>query len=476
MITKDTTFQRKRIIALLIATLLLLSCVISTTSARQKYRTFNQNELSFKKTKVKVTTTQKNFTFRNDVLGIPVSGLYLDLNAEVISVQDSGGFSMLMFGPKRKNIHLTGRTVEPGDSVVLSFAFDKKGSRQRVNFWQWDTGGVIVGDLYEQLQGVIQDQSFSNPNGGTVRDYLYKKVITRPNGLVIGIPRIDSAKNYGWIRFKASDKKYFPHTGTARCFDYIVNGNGSTKRFVRELKNPHVNKHDNHLLGELHTLKLAIIANEAGVTDPDTGTSFGDLLYNDSTNSLDPCNGESISEIAHLADSALTYCNNFVSTFYLTLDSCITRINRAFDGPYVAYARLPLRIRGTQDLSEVPFLHPNAVATNTFNRRSSLSSIIEDVPQRSLLMQNYPNPFNPTTTINFHLAVPSIVTLKVYNMIGQEVATLLDQEELGEGDQSADFNAGQLSSGVYFYNIVIQSTDEDVPQYVQSVKRMLLLK
>lgn len=473
---KYTTFHGGRTIAAVFSLLFLMTIVTTTLFAWQKYRTFNQDDLSLKKAKFKITTTLVQFTFKNDSLDVPVNSLHIRLNAEVVSIEDSGGFNMFMFGPKRKNIDLSGIDIQPGDSVTICLAFDRKGAGKHVTFWQWDTNGVFAGNLRGPIAGLIEDQTFSNPNGGTVRDYLYKNIITKPNGLVIGIPT--PAPNVGWIRYKASDKKDFPHTGAARCFDNIVTGNGRFKAFVGELKNPHVSKHDNHLLGELHALKLAIIANDAGVTDPDTGTSLGNLIYNDTSNVTDPYNGMSIRDIAHLADSALTYCGNFISTDYIALDFCISRINQAFDGPYDAYEKVPLEIRGTHDLSEIPFLHsnPSPAAAIRPTKFSSSAFIVENVPQSTRLMQNYPNPFNPTTTIDFHLSVPSIVTLKVYNLLGQEIATLFDQEELGEGDQSADFNARELTSGVYFYTIVAQSTDEDTPQYFHSVKRMLLLK
>jgi|WetSurMetagenome_2_1015567.scaffolds.fasta_scaffold40749_2 hypothetical protein len=68
------------------------------------------------------------------------------------------------------------------------------------------------------------------------------------------------------------------------------------------------------------------------------------------------------------------------------------------------------------------------------------------------LSQNYPNPFNPSTKIEFSLPKQSQVTLKVYNLIGQEVATLVN-EVLGAGNHSTSFNALRLASGVYFYTI-----------------------
>lgn len=69
------------------------------------------------------------------------------------------------------------------------------------------------------------------------------------------------------------------------------------------------------------------------------------------------------------------------------------------------------------------------------------------------LEQNYPNPFNPTTTIRFSLAEKSNVSLKVYDMLGREVASLLNNQELGAGSQNVTFDASKLASGIYVYTL-----------------------
>ncbi|MDP2209250.1 MAG: T9SS type A sorting domain-containing protein [Bacteroidota bacterium] len=96
------------------------------------------------------------------------------------------------------------------------------------------------------------------------------------------------------------------------------------------------------------------------------------------------------------------------------------------------------------------------------------------VPDKFELYQNYPNPFNPSTIINYQLpsvgrnGIPTYyVTLKVYNMLGQEVATLVN-EKREAGRYEVEFNASTLPSGVYFYRLQTETFTE--------TKKLLLLK
>ena len=75
-----------------------------------------------------------------------------------------------------------------------------------------------------------------------------------------------------------------------------------------------------------------------------------------------------------------------------------------------------------------------------------------NVPEEFQLQQNYPNPFNPTTTIEFALPKQSNVTLKLFDILGREIATLVDAE-LESGVHKINFDGQDLATGIYFYRI-----------------------
>jgi Secretion system C-terminal sorting domain len=88
------------------------------------------------------------------------------------------------------------------------------------------------------------------------------------------------------------------------------------------------------------------------------------------------------------------------------------------------------------------------------------------VPKMFALSQNYPNPFNPSTVISYQLPVNSHVVLKVYDILGREVATLVNEREQA-GTHGVKFDGANLPSGVYFYRLATQG-------FVRTMKMILL--
>ena len=133
------------------------------------------------------------------------------------------------------------------------------------------------------------------------------------------------------------------------------------------------------------------------------------------------------------------------------------------DGDY--FFRLVTSVTGDAEYNLI-----NAVNdAGTVAKRSSnkISFTGQEIPVTYDLSQNFPNPFNPATTIIYQLPQNGFVTLKVYDILGKEVATLVNEQKI-QGRYSVNFDASRLASGVYIYQLRVND-------YVSS-KKMLLLK
>ncbi|MBK9332394.1 MAG: T9SS type A sorting domain-containing protein [Ignavibacteria bacterium] len=95
------------------------------------------------------------------------------------------------------------------------------------------------------------------------------------------------------------------------------------------------------------------------------------------------------------------------------------------------------------------------------------NEVIIGIPSKYDLSQNYPNPFNPSTTISYEIPVDGAVSLKIFDMSGKEVMSLVDGVK-NAGYYSINFNAANLSSGIYFYSLSAND--------FTSVKKMMLIK
>lgn len=139
-------------------------------------------------------------------------------------------------------------------------------------------------------------------------------------------------------------------------------------------------------------------------------------------------------------------------------DQTLPIANRSFEGFGGFFGNF--RNAATDDpMIRATVLMPNLVG---------ISQISTEVPDKFTLSQNYPNPFNPSTTINFSIPSSSHITLKVYNMLGKEVATLVDEFKTS-GTYSYNYTAAsELTSGVYFYTL---TTDN-----FKDTKKLVLIK
>jgi uncharacterized delta-60 repeat protein len=106
-------------------------------------------------------------------------------------------------------------------------------------------------------------------------------------------------------------------------------------------------------------------------------------------------------------------------------------------------------------------------ATIKYSSTTGVKHLSNNLPVNYILSQNYPNPFNPVTTIEFQIPKTGLVFLKIYDILGQEIATLIDQP-LPAGQHQVQWDASNVSSGVYFYRLKVGDH--------QAIRKMLLVR
>lgn len=308
----------------------------------------------------------------------------------------------------------------------------------------------------------------------------------QPKGMLIGTSR-DAVSSYtiSFRTYKDIVSSLVPNhgqtqTGTPEC---LCTG-ASAVSFKKQLHILPPNKYSNRLFAEAVALKTSIAASDSNITT----IGFGDLIFDEGGEN--PLNGKPVRAIADVVNqymssaAAFGYCQ--MPGGYEWLDSMslyqtIRKIDSAFCGPMGYTSWTPgthphLTLTQVRSVLDIPYLHIDST-----NPGSPLKPqvALSTTPRRFELAQNYPNPFNPTTTISFSLPHEAKVTLKIYNLLGQEVATLLNREDMDEGDQEIDFDASHLSSGVYFYRISVEGIADDngvTGQSFIAVKKMMLVK
>lgn len=347
------------------------------------------------------------------------------------------------------------------------------------------------------IQGGFQPGSSQSDHAGGMRVGLSWMYEHRPGRWK---PRPDSASMHCWVRlgrwsFTRSSGSAWSnlqktladntglHTGRPRGLDSTgTPGEGGRRVLVKQLSKLCPKKHSNRLFAELVALKFNIAASALGKTP----VGFGELEY-DREGSI--CDDLSVVEIAARADSMLTFWRGRPQAEYDSLHAVLCEINRAFNGPLDTLsfeADEELILAGAVELNSVPFMKRGDTPPQ---RLTPTTRAVEDpgdfgeedfdgeegTPVAAKLYQNYPNPFNPTTAIPFRLGETSRVTIRIYDMLGRQVAELLTEEELEDGYNEVLFQADGLSSGVYFCRVDARGLGDEALRSVLTNK-MLLLK
>jgi hypothetical protein len=147
----------------------------------------------------------------------------------------------------------------------------------------------------------------------------------------------------------------------------------------------------------------------------------------------------------------------------ISLDDSITFVARNIGG-------VPLRLRAVLNDVNLTSSSLHASMLNILSLSGEVETrqkIVASTPSAFMLGQNYPNPFNPTTTIGYSIPRSGNVSLKVFDVLGREVASLVDGF-MPSGDHTVTLDGARLASGVYFYRL--ESTGS------VNIRRMILIK
>lgn len=443
--------------------------------------------------KRKGSGSEAQFTFLN-ATGGDVDGLYAEYSQKIADVLPS---SNPFPTPNEAGqlglakITYSGATVANNGTVVVKLWGDKAKQLQ-VKKWWWLVGATITGGKQPtKLPDGGTDRLRSKmPNVNNIGEEMYAQAalagIDPVNGIVVGIKDtvgldIKGKPMYKYVyhpKWKDLNKTLNKggaifQNGAAKCLTDIAG-----KVIVKAQKALPPDKFSSKLLGQLVALKVNIHASNVDKLP----NGFGDLIWNDPNDPSHPYNNQSIMTICLKADSALS-CKVGNAGLkggwtVVELADFLERLNGLFNGsfdtlsfgnPYGSKTNAT-RATGIKAICMVPEVHRTSLAIAPVNSNFDAVEYYNSLPTEFKLNQNYPNPFNPTTQIEFTLPEDAFVTLKVYNMLGQEIATLIDREEMTEGSNSVEFAAEGLATGVYYYRLVVNEGQ------FQQVKKMLLMK
>lgn len=161
-----------------------------------------------------------------------------------------------------------------------------------------------------------------------------------------------------------------------------------------------------------------------------------------------------------------------------TGEGSLSDVSDLGNGTYTATITAPLSI-GTDTISAKVISGTDTVALFQkvviyYTAPVGISEIIKTNTDKYLLFQNYPQPFNPSTKIRYYLPHGSFVTIKIFDILGNEVSTLVN-DNLPTGSHENYFNATGLPSGIYFYRLqAINSTTGSKPVFIKTRKMVLL--
>ncbi len=361
----------------------------------------------------------------------------------------------------KDNLSLMG--YNPSDTVKGNYFYqvlNEPLTIRDVQYSPYGSGYSSYNGYYVTLTGIVTADSSDIPGFGTgtpMRIYMQDK--SGPwNGIMIGTKGMNGADV---LKFKRGDSvtlngrimENYSVTSIDSLTSIKINSSGNAEPAPVDLKTSDIDKVTGaYTLGEkwesvLIDYKNVTVTDENADGDPGPNTNnHGEIFVNDGS-------GDTRVE---LQDGNHNYFNNWDSTL--------------FNNPANIYVMTGSKFSELKGILYYSYSYYKLVP----RKNADLIGFVTDVkketpvlPASYSLSQNYPNPFNPSTVISYSLPKESIVTLKIYNILGQEVTTLVNGSRAA-GSYTINFNASKLSSGIYFYSLNAGS--------FYQVKKMLLIK
>ena len=457
---------------------------LKLTSAAQESLTVDAAK---KLTTRKAYLTQFDFTV--GPAGAPPAGT-VGLHVEFGDVVTDGPNSIFATPTNPDGKKKVWNLTNPSGTITPPITLTGKGDKGKtlvLKKWWWlnNTGGNVEGAKAkphtDNITSVSQVFLLAEPNWFNVMSELYAqgyanvdqekgkgigmRIGTRDTAALDGkgkpIFRWDVLPKYGDVQKALWKKGVGGHTAAAQSFATLQVGG---KAIVKEIKGAITpDKGNDVLYAEAIALKFNINASDNYGKMEHSG--FGSLLYNKPAS---PFNGWTISKFADTLDHFMTFGAATVSSSAADYYAAAHDFNTAFSGPFdtVSFAAKTV-VKGVRAVGTVSYLYRTSLELPPV---MPVAPYHEQTPVSYKLEQNYPNPFNPTTTIRFELQQDAYVTLKIYNILGQEVATLLNHDQMTQGTNEVNFDAARYASGVYYYRLVVNDGQ------FQQVKKMMLLK
>jgi N-acetylneuraminic acid mutarotase len=352
--------------------------------------------------------------------------------------------------------------------------------------WIFQPGSTVFeynphNDLLRLVKNFIVDMSYAIPGTDNV---LITTKINNPAGITL------------FAEIEAPDQT---PVDSLQLFDDGNHNDGSTgdSLFANSWPVPPVEERNYYI--DLHVTRIEAETVVNHLNNMALFTTIGPLVVEDyviTSNDTVPNPGDQIRFKLELRNNGLTETAGNINAVISTTDSCISKIiaNRANYGDIPAgesvipasdfqyySVEINLICPGNSDVwfNVDIYSDGNIFWSDSFAFHIDKATAIPDeknfLPDKYALHQNYPNPFNPTTKIKYQIPELNFVTLKVYDVLGSNVATLVNEEK-PMGNYEIEFNGNELTSGVYFYQLQVGSPSAGSGQSFVETKKMVLLR